>query len=62
MENRIVFELLKLRAMIQASVDALDNLETTTGNLTGYGMGYRQSRIDVLDELDRILQKEEETE
>lgn len=55
MKTRLEFEVETLREMLKASIEAMDEIDSTHSGLTAWGRGYREGRADVLKHLDRIL-------
>lgn len=60
MKSSLLFEVETPREMLKASIDALDSIGRSPSGLTKYGQGYRDSRIDVLVHLNRILEEVKE--
>lgn len=56
MKTRIEFEVETLLVMLQAGVDALDQVDSQ-GGLGTYGMGYKHAKMEVIEHLDRILKE-----
>lgn len=57
MQTRLEFEVETLREMLKASIEALDEIDSTPGGLTAWGRGYRDGRSDVLKHVERILKE-----
>lgn len=57
MKSRLEFEVETLREMLKASVEAMDEIDSTPSGLTRYGKGYRDGRADVLKHIERILKE-----
>lgn len=57
MKSRLEFEVETLREMLKASVEAMDEIDSTYSGLTEWGRGYRDGRSDVLKHIERILKE-----
>lgn len=57
MKSRLEFEVETLREMLKASVEAMDEIDSTPSGLTKWGQGYRDGRADVLKHIERILKE-----
>lgn len=59
MESRLYWEVKTLRDMLDAGVDALNQVEQAEG-LSRWGNGYRDSHNHIIKILDRILEEVKE--
>ena len=56
MKSRFEYEVETLRVSLQASVDALKEIDRSPSGLTRYGKGLRDAYEEVIGRLDRILE------
>ena len=56
MKTRIEFEVETLLVMLQAGVEAMDEIGRSPSGLTRYSQGWRDSRLEVIEHLKKIVE------
>ena len=56
MKTRIEFEVETLLVMLQAGVEVMDEIAKTPGGLSMYAQGWRDSRLEVIEHLKKIVE------
>lgn len=56
MKTRIEFEVETLLVMLQAGVEVMDEMAKTPGGLSKYSQGWRDSRLEVIEHLKKIVE------
>ena len=60
MKTRLEFEVETLLAMLQAGVDVMNEIGKAPSGLTKYSQGWRDSRMEVIEHLKKIVEGVEE--
>lgn len=56
MKTRLEFEVETLLVMLQAGVEVMDEIAKTPGGLSKYSQGWRDSRLEVIEHLKKIVE------